>query len=447
MKTQETIIVGAGLAGSLLAIYLAQKGFKVRVYERRPDLRKANISAGRSINLALSTRGIYALNEVGVLEKVMRDAIPMRGRMIHSPEGEIAFQQYGKDPSEVINSISRGGLNGILMDAAEATGNVTFYFNRQCKKVDLNNGQMQFINHESGERELVEGAVTFGCDGAYSAIRWEMLKSGRFNYCQDYLDHGYKELTIPPAEDGGFRMEKNALHIWPRGSYMLIALPNPDGSFTCTLFLPFEGKNSFARLTTPEETHRFFTEQFPDAVPLMPDLTNDFFKNPTGTLVTIRCFPWFVNEKFLLLGDAAHAIVPFYGQGMNCAFEDCTVLNRCIEKHGDNWAAVFSEFQQLRKENADAIAQLALDNFVEMRDKVADPIFLLKKKLEIMLENAFPGKFRSTYGRVTFERGPYAEALRIGKIQDKVLMDICRENPDLQQLDLKEVFNRVKAAL
>jgi kynurenine 3-monooxygenase len=447
MKTQDTVIVGAGLAGSLLAIYLAKKGFNVRVYERRPDLRKINISAGRSINLALSTRGIFALNEVGVLDAVMRDAIPMRGRMIHSPEGGLAFQQYGKSPSEVINSISRGGLNAILMDAAEATGKVTFYFNRQCRKVDLNNAKMQFINHENGEKEIVEGGVIFGCDGAYSAIRWEMLKSGRFNYCQDYLEHGYKELTIPPKEDRGFRMEKNALHIWPRGSYMLIALPNPDGSFTCTLFLPFEGKNSFAQLTTPKETVHFFAEQFPDVLPLMPFLTKDFFNNPTGTLVTIRCFPWFINDKFLLLGDAAHAIVPFYGQGMNCAFEDCTILNQCIEKHGDSWIAVFNEFQKLRKENTDAIAQLALDNFVEMRDKVADPIFLLKKKLEIKLEEAFPGEFRSTYARVTFERAPYAEALRIGRIQDQVLIEICRKNPDMEKLNLDEIFNRIKAAI
>ena len=444
MKTKEITIVGAGLAGSLLAIYLAKRDFRVNVFERRPDMRKAEISAGRSINLALSTRGIHALREVGVLDTIIRDAIPMRGRMIHSPEGELSFQPYGKNETEVINSISRGGLNCTLMDAAEATGNVQFFFNKRCKKVNLPDGTLLFVDETDGSQQRIESAVTFGCDGAYSAVRWEMMKSGRFNFSQDYLDHGYKELTIPPLPDGNFQMEKHALHIWPRGNYMLIALPNPDGSFTCTLFLPFDGSNSFAKLDSQVNVAAFFNTHFRDTLPMMPSLIDDFFSNPTGGLVTIRAFPWFVNDKFLLLGDAAHAIVPFYGQGMNCAFEDCTELNQCIESHGDDWAAVFETFQQRRKTNADAIAQLALDNFIEMRDKVADPVFLMKKKLEVMLEREFPGEFLSTYARVTFQRRPYREALEIGQVQDRVLMNICQSHKSLEKLDLQSIFNRIK---
>ncbi len=447
MSKQKATIVGAGLAGSLLAVYLAHQGFTVDVYERRPDMRKAQISAGRSINLALSMRGIHALREVGVLDNLMKDAIPMRGRMMHSLSGELAFQPYGKSADESINSISRGGLNIALMDAAEATGRVRFFYNQRCVGVNLANSELHLRDETSGQTSRAQADVIFACDGAFSAVRLEMMKTARFNFSQDYLAHGYKELSIPPLPDGGFRMEKNALHIWPRGSHMLIALPNPDGSFTCTLFLPFDGENSFSKLNHPALVQPFFETQFPDAVPLLPALQDEFFENPTGDLVTIRAFPWFVNEKALLVGDAAHAIVPFYGQGMNCAFEDCTILNECIERHGSNWAAVFSEFQNLRKQNADAIAQLALDNFIEMRDKVADPVFLMKKALEIKLEQTFPGKFLSTYARVTFHRAPYKEALEKGRVQDRVLMKACRNAGSVDRVDLPALLATVNQEL
>ncbi len=445
MSHRPVVIVGAGLAGSLLGIYLGRRGFRVEIYERRPDMRQTEISAGRSINLALSTRGIHALHEAGVLNEIMRDAIPMRGRMIHALDGSLAFQPYGKNEQEVIHSISRGGLNATLMSAAEDTGQVKIYFNHRCMGIDLPTGQLFFQNEMTGRALTVLPEVTFACDGAYSAVRLEMQKAGRFNFSQEYLAHGYKELTIPAAPGGEFVMEKHALHIWPRGTYMLIALPNPDGSFTCTLFLPFEGETSFANLQQREQVAQFFGEHFPDAVPQMPTLLRDFFAHPTGELVTIRCYPWFVNDKALLLGDAAHAIVPFYGQGMNCAFEDCSVLNGCLERHGANWTRVFAEYQELRKPNTDAIAQLAIDNFVEMRDRVADPDFLKKKKLELLLETAFPGEFLSTYARVTFHRRPYAEALEKGKIQDRVLMEICREADSLDDVILQDVMAILEA--
>ena len=447
MKKTKITIVGAGLAGTLLATYLGRRGFAVEVYERRPDMRKAQISAGRSINLALSTRGIHALREVGVLDNLMKDAIPMPGRMIHPLTGELAFQPYGKSVDESINSISRGGLNIALMDAAEASGRVRFFFNQRCVGVDFANSVLHFRDESSGQISRKKAEVIFACDGAFSAVRSEMMKSVRYNFSQDYLAHGYKELTIPSLPDGGFRMEKHALHIWPRGSHMLIALPNPKGSFTCTLFLPFDGKESFAELNNPANVLLFFENQFPDAVPLLPNLKEEFFGNPTGDLVTIRAFPWFVNDSALLLGDAAHAIVPFYGQGMNCAFEDCTVLNECVERHGDNWAAVFSEFQNLRKQNADAIAQLALDNFIEMRDKVADPVFLMKKALEIKLEQTFPGDFLSTYARVTFHRAPYTEALEKGRVQDRVLINFCQTVDSIDEVDLSALLATVNREL
>ena len=443
MKQQNVLITGAGLAGSLLAIYLAKKGFRVDVYERRPDMRKENIDGGRSINLALSTRGIYALQEVDLADTVLKNAIPMRGRMIHSIENELTFQPYGVQENEVINSTSRAGLNSILMDAAEGFETVSIHFNQRCLGMDFQSGEVSFLNEKTGETITKTADTVIACDGATSAIRLEMQKVGRFNLNQMYLEHGYKELTIPPGPNGAFQMEKEALHIWPRGTYMLIALPNLDGSFTCTLFFPFEGEYSFASLNRSEKMVDFFQQQFPDAVPLIADLEGDFFGNLTGNLITIKCAPWYVGGKALLLGDSAHAIVPFYGQGMNCAFEDCTLLNQIIDQHGDDWETVFSEYQLKRKADADAIAQLALDNFIEMRDSVANPKFLLKKKLERQLEEQFPGEFLSTYSRVTFHRLPYSEALEMGKIQDRILMEICNSTGKIEELDLKQVLAKV----
>lgn len=418
---QPIILIGAGLAGSLLAVYLAKRGFKVNVYERRPDMRKTKISAGRSINLALSARGIFALKEVGLYDEIMKIAIPMKGRMIHPVEGATVFQRYGKDDSEVINAVSRGELNMRLMDLAEAHKGVNLFFNQRCTGMDLTTGDALLVDEQTGVTSRVSGQTMIGTDGSASAIRLDMQRHGRFNYSQSFLEHAYKELTIPPGDRGAFRLEKHALHIWPRKTYMLIALPNLDGSFTCTLFYPLSGPHSFETLDTPGKVLAFFREHFPDAIPHMPTLTDDFFANPTGNLVTVKCTPWHVGGKAALLGDAAHAIVPFFGQGMNCAFEDCTDLNRCIEKHDGNWEDVFAEYESLRKTNADAIADLAVENFYEMRDLVTDPRFQLKKKIEHILEEKYPDYFLPKYSMVTFHRMPYAVARRRGQIQEEIL--------------------------
>jgi kynurenine 3-monooxygenase len=446
MQKDKIVLIGAGLAGSLLSIYLAKKGFNVEIYERRPDMRKVKISAGRSINLALSTRGIYALQEVGLADEILKLAIPMKGRMIHSIKGELTFQSYGKDETEVINSISRAGLNVALMNLAEEYDNVRIQFNQRCTGMNFETGEVELHNENTGEIKKIASDIVIGTDGSASAIRVDMLKIGgfNFNFSQNYEEHGYKELTIPPGPNGTFLIEKNALHIWPRGTYMLIALPNLDGNFTCTLFLPFKGENSFENLDTKNKVVDFFKKQFPDAVPLVPDLTEDFFKNPTGNLVTVKCFPWHFKDKVLLLGDSAHAIVPFFGQGMNCAFEDCIYLNECIEKYGTDWEKIFIEFEELRKINADAIAELALENFVEMRDHTANPKFLLRKKAEILLEKKYPD-FISKYAMVTFHREiPYSIAMTKGQLQDKILDELCKSIDKIEDLDLERAYTLIK---
>lgn len=432
---KKITLVGGGLAGSLLSIYLAKRGLEVDLYERRPDMRTVDISAGRSINMALSARGIYALREVDVLDDIMQQAIAMRGRMIHAVDGTLYFLPYGKDDSEVIYSISRGGLNMALLSAAERQHGVRIHFNEQCTHYDVRTGTTTFQNADSNATKTIETSVVIGTDGSASAIRTAMLSVPRFNFSQHYLDHGYKELTIPPDAGGGFQIEKHALHIWPRGQYMLIALPNPDGSFTCTLFLPFEGELSFENLQNEQAVRRFFEQHFPDAVPLMPTLIDDFFTNPTGALATVRCWPWRVGGRAALLGDAAHAIVPFFGQGMNCAFEDCTVLNQCIEQHEGDWERIFIEYERERKVNADAIADLALANFIEMRDSVADAGFALKKDVELALEKRFPDRFIPKYSMVSFHRIPYAVAQARGRQQAAILERLCRDIDGVEGLD------------
>src|SRR3954468_23119738 len=340
---QTVTLIGAGLNGPLLALGLVRRGFKVEIYERRPDMRRVPISAGRSINLALSVRGIHALAEAGLWRDMRKIIIPMKGRMMHSIHGELTFQPYGKDESEVINSISRADLNIALMNAAEAQG-VKIFFQQRCVGVDLRTGTIQLCDEISGNERSVETDVVIGCDGSASAIRSEMLKAIRFNFSQEYLDYGYKELTIPAGPARKHMLETNALHIWPRGNYMLIALPNVDGTFACILFLPFEGQDSFARLDTRESVREFFATRFADVVPLMPDLLDNYEANPVGAMVTVKCFPWQQRGKSLLLGDAAHAIVPFFGQGLNCAFEDCTVFLELLDRHGPHWEQVFDEF-------------------------------------------------------------------------------------------------------
>jgi len=444
---QHILLVGAGLAGSLLSVYLAQRGFAVDVFERRPDMRHARISAGRSINLALSTRGIHALREVGLSEQIMELAIPMRGRMMHAVNGTLTFQPYGRDEREVIYSVSRGELNRRLMDLADEHEHVHMHFRQRCEGMDFSMGAVQFTDEESGKPYSRSGDTVIATDGAGSPIRMAMQRKGRFNFSQEYLEHGYKELHIPPAGDGTHRLERNALHIWPRRSFMLIALPNPDGSFTCTLFLQHEGETSFASLHDAESVRIFFEREFPDVLPLMPTLIEDFEHNPTAPLGTVRCYPWHVGGMAALLGDAAHAIVPFYGQGMNCAFEDCTVLNEVIGEFGTDWDRVFHVYQERRKANADAIADLALENFIEMRDSVADERFLFQKQVGLACEERFPEYFIPKYSMVTFHRTPYAVALERGRIQQEILEQITAGCETLDAIDFSAAEELIHSRL
>jgi len=437
------VLIGSGLAGGLLAAYLGRRGYEVDLYERRADPREGNIVGGRSINLAISTRGIDALEQIGIADEALRHAIPMRGRMIHDRSGALHFSPYDVDPKNCINSIGRGALNTAVIEAAQRYPNVRVYFNHKCTDVDLDSAtahletsfvaagspqdesvRMADVSAANSENQIISahGDAVIGVDGAFSAVRQSMqMQISGFEYNESYLAHGYKELTIPPAPDGSWRMEKNALHIWPRKSFMMIALPNPDSSFTCTLFWEFEGQRSFATTKTDDDVRRFFEEEFPDAVPLMPTLLDDFKNNPTGSLVTIRCAPWFYRDKVCLVGDAAHAVVPFYGQGMNAAFEDCFVLDECLKEFPDNRERAFAEYFSRRKVNADALADLAIGNFIEMRDKTASKTFRAKKKLDHLLEAALPGIYLPLYTMVTFTRIPYAQAARRAKRQDRML--------------------------
>jgi kynurenine 3-monooxygenase len=431
----DITLIGSGLTGPLLGISLAQRGFAVRLYERRPDMRQVRISAGRSINLALSARGIHALREAGVWEEIAKILIPMRGRMMHSVAGELTFMPYGKDETEFINSVSRAELNIALMNAAERTG-VAIQFNERCTGFDLRSGAVQVRNEETGAESMLDANVVIGTDGAASAIRAEMLRLPRFNFSQQYLDYGYKELTIPAGPDGRHAFETYALHIWPRGSFMLIALPNIDGTFGCILFLPFEGSEaSFEALDSEPKVESFFKTHFPDALRLMPNLVENYFQNPTGAMVTVKCSPWHVDGKALLMGDSAHAIVPFFGQGMNCAFEDCTYFLELLDRYKSDWPVIFPTFEELRKADTDAIADLAIENFVEMRDRVADPRFLFRKKVELELEKKYPGRFVPKYAMVTFHRTPYSVAAQRGAIQDGMLGELCDSAERLEDID------------
>ncbi len=429
--SKSVTIVGAGLVGSLLSIYLAKKGYKINIYERRPDMRKVSMSAGRSINLALSDRGWRGLEGVGIADEIKKIAIPMYGRYIHNKDGSSAYQPYGKD-NQAIYSVSRADINMKLMDLAEQQPNVKIHFDQRCSHVDRANLKATFEDNTTKKISETQSDLLFGADGAFSAARLNIqLQSDRFEYNQHYIDAGYKELIIPPGENGKFLMEKNALHIWPRGSFMMIALPNPDGNFTCTLFLPFEGEKSFANLKTKEAVQAFFDAEFPDAVPLMPTLIHDFMNNPVSSLVTVKCAPWTFDNKIALIGDAAHAIVPFYGQGMNCGFEDCVVLNELIDKHKENWDTIFPEYQNLRKPDGDAIADLAVANFVEMRDKTADPKFLLQKKIEAKFSQKYPDKWIPLYSMVTYSPHiRYSKALTEGTKQ-QAIMDKIMARPDI----------------
>ncbi|MDB5252362.1 MAG: FAD-dependent monooxygenase [Flaviaesturariibacter sp.] len=423
---KEIAIIGAGLVGSLLSLYLVKRGHRVTIYERRDDMRTRAVEAGRSINLALSDRGIKALEEVGIAADILPIAIPMHGRQIHPRSGTTAFQPYGRS-GQFINSVSRRDLNIRLMDLAETRG-VVIRFSEKCETIDW---ETNTIHLGSGP---VQGDLIFGADGAYSAARLaHMLQHQRFEYSQEYIDCGYKELSIPAGPDGGFLLAENALHIWPRGDYMLIALPNSDGSFTGTLFFPFEGERSFEKLRTEEDVRHFFEAEFPDVMALVPDLVEQYFHNPTSSLVTVRCFPWIRGDRFALIGDAAHAIVPFFGQGMNAGFEDCRILDGLIDECGDDWTAILAAFQERRKPDAEAIAELAIGNFTEMRSKTADPRFLLQKKIEARLHERHPDKWIPAYTQVTFSPGiRYSEALMNSRRQEEIMQEVMKR-PGIDQ--------------
>lgn len=434
MKAGSITLIGAGLVGSLLAVFLARRGYRVTIFERRADLRLANIGGGRSINLALANRGMAALERAGLLEAIRPILLPMAGRMLHDEQGQTTFLPYGHRPEEVIYSVSRGGLNQRLLDLAEAEG-VSIHFQQNCQAVDFINGSIELLDEANGTVRSEPFEVLMGTDGSASRVRETILRATDGHCVEEPLGHGYKELCILPDSAGGFRMDQRSLHIWPRGEFMLIALPNPDATFTLTLFLPHTGTESFASLTSAERVHAFFGRYFSDAQALMPDLTEQFFANPLGTLGTIRCDTWHYRHQALLLGDAAHAIVPFHGQGMNCGFEDAVALDECLGQRTGDWEKVFARFYAMRKPNADAIADMALENYIEMRATVRDPQFALKKALSFALEDRFGPRFIPRYSMVMFHTMPYAEAQRRGVIQEEILNQLTSSCERVEEVD------------
>lgn len=440
MQTPQKIaVVGSGLVGSLLAIYLRKAGHIVHVYDRSPDIRQIEFS-GRSINLAMSNRGWKALDGVGVGDAVREIAIPMDKRAIHLVD-KLNFQAYGQE-GEAIYSISRGLLNRKMIDLAEDAG-AKFFFEQKIWDVTLVDATLHIGESERGAWEEKKYDMVFGADGAFSRIRHRMQRQSMFDYSQEFLKIGYKELNIPANEDGTHKLDPNSFHIWPRGEYMLIALANLDGSFTCTLFMPFEGKNSFEELKDIQLVETFFAKNFPDSIDVIPKLTEDFFKNPTSTLVTMKCFPWTYEDKIALIGDACHAIVPFYGQGMNSGFEDISILNDMMKLYGNDWKKILSEYQLSRKPNADAIAELSYRNFMEMSSKTADEKFLLQKKIEKLFSDKYPDLWIPLYSRVTFSDRPYTEALAIGDAQNKIMESVLKMNDIESKWDSVEVENKI----
>ena len=447
-KEQNILIIGAGLCGSLLALRLGQRGYNVTVMEKRPDLRKVDISAGRSINLAFSDRGNKAMKLVRLETKVNALCIPMNGRMLHDKDGNTMLSNYSGRDHEYINSISRGELNGLLLTEAEKHDNVKLFFKKQCKSIDFEK-TTAFFKDDDTNTEFVEDAdIIIATDGAGSAMRksYYLGKKFLFSFSQNWLTHGYKELSILPTKTGDYKTYKNALHIWPRGDFMVIALPNLDGSFTVTLFLSFDqGEYNFNNLTTPEIVTEFFSKEFPDALELMPNLVDDFFENPTAPLGTVKCAPWHYKGNTLLMGDAAHAIVPFYGQGMNASFEDVVEFDKVLDQNLESWEAVFETYETTRKKDTDAIADLAIDNFHEMQSHVANPIFQEKRKIEMALEKNFPNDYSSKYSLVTFnETIGYREAMLRGRAQDKAILNMLSDGTLKTDDDLNLILDKVK---
>ena len=425
---KQATIIGSGLVGSLWAVYLTKAGYKVKLFERRSDMRKANISAGKSINLATSYRGWKALDEMGIGDEIRKIVIPMYGRTMHALDGKTTYQPYGIN-NQAIFSVSRGEINCKLMDVAERDGNAEIFFNEECIGADLKNGVVHVKNTETGKITEVKSDVVFGTDGAFSAIRYNaMQKLDRFSYSQNYIADGYREILLPANADGSYKLAKETLHIWPRGRFMLIALPNFDGSFTCTLFMPFEGdEHCFNNLTSKEKVNNFFKTVFPDFFEMMPNIADAWEDHPLSSLAIIRCFPW-THGKVALMGDAAHATVPFFGQGMNAGFEDCSVMYSLMKKHNEDWDKIFKEYEVLRKPNGDAVQDLSLLNYIVMRDKVADPMFLLQQKVERRMAELYPGNYFPMYSMVSFSEIEYQVALNKGKEQDQMIMDLIKKN-------------------
>ena len=442
MKESRIAIIGSGLVGSLLAIYLRKKGHEVTVFDRRPDVRTVEFS-GRSINLAMSNRGWSALKKVQIETEIRKLALPLDKRAMHLNDRPMYFQKYGKE-GEAIYSISRGVLNRKMIDLAEEAGAV-FRFEEKVWDIDLPDAKIYTGESEKGEWIEYQFDHVFGADGAFSRVRHKMQRQSRFNYSQEFIDVGYKELTIHANKDGSHKLDKASFHIWPRGDFMLIAMPNLNGSFTCTLFLPFEGEISFENLKTEKQAEAFFSKYFPDIKDDISNLTRDFFRHPTSAMVTIKCFPWTYGDKVALIGDAAHAIVPFYGQGMNAGFEDISVLDDLMEEHGSDWDTIFREYEISRKPAGDAIAELSFRNFMEMSKKTASPEFLIRKKIENHFAEKFPEKWVPLYSRVTFSDKSYAEALAEGDrqraIMDQVMklenLEIEWDSPEVENLILK----------
>jgi kynurenine 3-monooxygenase len=445
-RRDTATIIGAGLAGTLLAILLARRGHGVRIYERLADMRHSRIPAGRSINLALAARGIRALELAGVMEQVMPLLIPMRGRMLHAVDGSLTFVPYGQRDNEVIYSVSRPGLNRILLDAAEQAG-VEIVFRCTAVAADFQHHCMVFRDESSSRLVELPMRRVIGADGAGSLVRRALVSEYEVPYSEDLLKHGYKELTLPPDADGRHRIEKNALHVWPRGGFMLIALPNLDGSFTVTLFLPHHGEDCFASLTDTARVDAFFARHFPDVRSQMPNLAGEFLQHPTGVMGTVRCERWSVEDRLLLIGDAAHAITPFHGQGMNCAFEDCRELVQMLGE-ADDWATSFRNFEQARRPQTDAIADMAIENYLEMRDTVRDPKFHLQKALSLELERRFPGRFVPRYSMVMFhDEIPYGLALERGRIQNKILAQLTRNANSIAVIDFEAAARLIEERL
>ena len=436
--SRQLTVVGGGLAGAVLAAYLGRAGHAVTVYESRPDLRRVDIDAGRSINLALANRGIAVLDELGLMDAVEPLLVPMRGRMIHDLDGNQELQSYGNRPEEVIYSVGRSELNAVLLDAAEASGDVEVLFNQRCIGGDLPEGRLRFHDGRTDTEYDIDVESVFGADGFGSAIRDLIQEHNRGSESIEPLGHGYKELTMPAGPDGEHLIDPNALHIWPRGGYMLIALADTGGTFTCTLFAPSdEGPSSMDSLVTADAVMDLFTSQFPDFVPLVPDLSEQYLENPDGRLATLRVTEWNLEDIAVVLGDAAHAIVPFHGQGMNAALESCKVLMACLEEFPDDWAAAFRTFERVRKPDVDAIADMALDNYVEMRSSVSDEGYQLRRELALELERRFPEEFTPRYSMVMFRTLPYAEAQRRAAAQAEVLTQLTEGVDSLDEVDFE----------